>query len=158
MAQARKALLVRNVGVVAWLSGLVKNERETYKGNLIVENSACFVLKIELLLGVLPNFKMKSFLVLQSRYFDGQSVWLIFGITISDIWKNYNKFDWLVCVFVLLPLLCLYRGVRYRIWSSACKADETDFTDRISFLSSNLMEDISSNTETSTQIPKVFYQ
>ena len=93
----------------------MKNERETYKGNLIVENSACFVLKIELLLGVLPNFKMKLFLVLQSRYFDGQSVWLIFGITISDIWKNYNKFDWLVCVFVLLPLLFLYRGVRYRI-------------------------------------------
>ena len=59
MAQARKALLVRNVGVVAWLSGLVKNEQETYKGNLIVENSACFVLKIELLLAVLPNFKMK---------------------------------------------------------------------------------------------------
>ena len=138
MAQARKALLVRNVGVVAWLSGLVKNERETYKGNLIVENSACFVLKIELLLGVLPNFKMKSFLVLQSRYFDGQSVWLIFGITISDIWKNDNKFDWLVCVCLFWFLYYSpYRGVRYRIWSSACKADEADFADFADILPTN---------------------
>ena len=139
MAQARKALLVRNVGMVAWLSGLVKNERETYKGNLIVENSVCFVLKIELFLGVLSNFKWNHFLycrvdILMDSLFGSYLVlrYLIYGRMII----NLIGLCVCVCLFWFL-YYSPYRGVRYRIWSSACKADEADFADFADILPTN---------------------
>ena len=51
-----------------------------------------------------------------------------------------------VCVFVL-HLLLPYRGSGTRALRSACKTDQADITDWISFLPSKLMEEISSNTE-----------
>ena len=42
--------------------------------------------------------------------------------------------------------------------SSACKTDQTDFIDRMSFLPSNLIEEISTDTEPLAQIPKAFNQ
>ena len=52
-----------------------------------------------------------------------------------------------VYVFALRPLLFLYRGGRSRALSSACKSDQVDFTDWMSFLTPNLMEEIILNTE-----------
>ena len=51
-----------------------------------------------------------------------------------------------VCVFVLRLLLFPYRGGRTRALSSAYKSDQVDFTDWMSFLTSNLMEEIGPNT------------
>ena len=51
-----------------------------------------------------------------------------------------------VCVFVLRPVLLSYRGDRTRAISSACKSDQADFTDWMSFLTSNPMEGISPNS------------
>ena len=45
-----------------------------------------------------------------------------------------------------------------RALTSAYKTDQADFTDWISFVPSNLTEEISPNKEASTQIPKVFHQ
>ena len=52
-----------------------------------------------------------------------------------------------VCVLVLRLLLSPYRGDRMQALSSTCKTDQADFTDWMSFLTSNLMEEISVNTE-----------
>ena len=50
-----------------------------------------------------------------------------------------------VCVFVLCPLLFPYRGGRTQAFSSAPLTDKADF--KMCFLPSNLMEEISPNTE-----------
>ena len=52
-----------------------------------------------------------------------------------------------VCLFVQRPLLFPYNGGRMRVLSSISKADQADFTDWMSFLPSNLMEEINSNTK-----------
>ena len=49
-------------------------------------------------------------------------------------------------VFDLRPLLFPYRGGKMRALSCACKTDQAGFTDRMFFLPSNLMEEISPNT------------
>ena len=51
-----------------------------------------------------------------------------------------------VCVFVLRPVLLSYRGGRTQALSSAWKSDQGDFTDWMSFLTSNPMEKISPNS------------
>ena len=43
-------------------------------------------------------------------------------------------------MFVLRPFLFPYEGCRTRALSSACKADQADFTNQMSFLPSNLMD------------------
>ena len=48
-----------------------------------------------------------------------------------------------VCVFVSRPLLFPYRGGRMQALSIACKTDQDEFTDWMSILPSNLMEEIS---------------
>ena len=52
-----------------------------------------------------------------------------------------------VCVFVLRPLLFPNIEGRARALSSACKTDQDDFTDMVSFLTSYLIEEISPNTQ-----------
>ena len=52
-----------------------------------------------------------------------------------------------VCVFILRPLLFPSRGSKTRLFSSASKTDQADFTDRMFFLPSNLMEEIIPNTD-----------
>ena len=51
-----------------------------------------------------------------------------------------------VCLFYVLYFSPV-EGVGRRLLSSACKSDQVDFTDRMSFLPSHLMEEISANTE-----------
>ena len=48
-------------------------------------------------------------------------------------------------MFVLCPLLFPYREGNE--WNSACKTDQTNFTDWMSFLPSNLIEEIGPKTE-----------
>ena len=52
-----------------------------------------------------------------------------------------------MCVRFLRPLLFPYGEVRTLALSSACKTDQADFADLMSFLPSNLLEKISPNTE-----------
>ena len=61
--------------------------------------------------------------------------------------KFWRQTDYIVCVFVLNPLIFPYRGNRTWALSSACKTDQGDFTDWMPFLPSNLMKKVSSNTE-----------
>ena len=50
-------------------------------------------------------------------------------------------------VFVLPPLSSLCRGGRVWALSSACKTDQDDFTDWMSFQNSNLVEKISPSSK-----------
>lgn len=84
----------------------MKNEEAP---TFFVENSASFVLKIEVLLAVLSNFKRQASLALQTRYFDGQPVWLIFGITIS-VYRIHVKVC-SVCLFGVHSIIILSRHV-----------------------------------------------
>ena len=52
-----------------------------------------------------------------------------------------------VCVFVLHTSLFPSRGGRMRALNSECKINQADFTDNMSFPSSNLMEEISPDPE-----------
>ena len=52
-----------------------------------------------------------------------------------------------MCVFVLRTLLLPSRWGRTREGSSECKTDQVDFTYWVSFLPSNLIEDISHDLE-----------
>ena len=54
---------------------------------------------------------------------------------------------WLCISDLLCPILFPYRGSK--IWGLSCerKTDQADFTDWMSFLLSNLMEEISPNVE-----------
>ena len=52
-----------------------------------------------------------------------------------------------VCALVLHSLLLPSREGRAQAISSECKINQSDCTDWISFLSSNLMEEISPNSE-----------
>ena len=61
-----------------------------------------------------------------------------------------------VCVFILHPLLFPYRGARTWVLSSPCKTDWADFIDWMSFLPSNLIEEINHDAEPLSQIPKAF--
>ena len=57
-------------------------------------------------------------------------------------------FDFFEFLFILYPLLLfLSRGGQMWPLSFECKIDEADFTDCMSFLSTNLMEEISPNAE-----------
>ena len=78
-------------------------------------------------------------------------IWLItFCKTIFcfDILVFRQFFSFVLCVcftFFIIPLPS--RGGGIQALSSACKTAQTDFTDWMPFLPSNLMEEISSNTE-----------
>ena len=50
-------------------------------------------------------------------------------------------------MFVLRSLLFPYKGARASTLSSECKIDQADFTDWITFLLSNLLEEICPNPE-----------
>ena len=52
-----------------------------------------------------------------------------------------------VCAFVLRPLLFPYGGGSMWALCSACKTDQDDCTDWMSFLASNLMKEINPNTK-----------
>ena len=52
-----------------------------------------------------------------------------------------------MCVLVLHPLLFPYRRVGKHALISTCETVQADLTDWVSFLSSSLTEEISSNTE-----------
>lgn len=51
------------------------------------------------------------------------------------------------CEFVLRPLLFSSRGDETFLLSSECKTEQANFTDRMSFLLSNLMEEIITSPE-----------
>ena len=59
--------------------------------------------------------------------------------------------------FHFTSFISLQRG-RTQALSSACKIDQADFTDWMTFLTSNLMEEISLNAEVLIEKPKVFYK
>ena len=63
-----------------------------------------------------------------------------------------------MCVFVLRPLLLLYKWRRR--WASSCeyKTNQAEFTDWMSFLLVNLMEEISPNTKELSANTKAFDQ
>ena len=63
----------------------------------------------------------------------------------EHFWIKYVYVCMCVCVFVLCPLLFPYRGGRTQAFSSASLTDKADF--KMCFLPSNLMEEISPNTE-----------
>ena len=52
-----------------------------------------------------------------------------------------------MCLFVLHSSLLPHSGGRTKALISACKIDQADFTDWVSILPSNLVEEISLNTE-----------
>ena len=52
-----------------------------------------------------------------------------------------------MCLCMFSRLLFPYRGGMARVLSSACKDDRADFTDWMSFLQSNVINEISPNTE-----------
>lgn len=53
----------------------------------------------------------------------------------------------IICVFVLRPLLFLFKWGRMKALGSAHKTDQVDFTDWMLFLPSNQMEEVGSDTE-----------
>lgn len=66
-------------------------------------------------------------------------------ILLTTILNVYvRKYDFMF-MFVLCPLLFPYREGNER--NSACKTDQTNFTDWMSFLPSNLIEEIGPKTE-----------
>ena len=62
-----------------------------------------------------------------------------------------------MCVCFITFVTPLGRGGTQAL-SCGCKVDQVDFTDMMSFLASNLMVDISPNSEVLVQIPESFYQ
>ena len=64
----------------------------------------------------------------------------------------------LMCLFVLGLLLFPSRGGRVLNVSFESKIGQADFTDWMSFLPSNPMEEIALIQNPLTQIPKTFYQ
>ena len=58
----------------------------------------------------------------------------------------YLEFIIIVCLFYVLYYSPI-RGVRMRVLSCACKTDQIDFTDWMSFLPFKLMDEINSKPE-----------